>query len=30
MTRWSAGEALAMVARHRITTLGGIPTQVAL
>jgi acyl-CoA synthetase (AMP-forming)/AMP-acid ligase II len=30
MARWSAGEALAMVARHRITTLGGIPTQVAL
>jgi len=30
MGRWSAGEALAMVARHRITTLGGIPTQVAL
>jgi acyl-CoA synthetase (AMP-forming)/AMP-acid ligase II len=30
MDRWSAGEALAMVARHRLTTLGGIPTQVAL
>ena len=30
MARWSAGEALAMVERHRITTLGGIPTQVAL
>jgi acyl-CoA synthetase (AMP-forming)/AMP-acid ligase II len=30
MGRWSAGEALEMVARHRITTLGGIPTQVAL
>jgi acyl-CoA synthetase (AMP-forming)/AMP-acid ligase II len=30
MGRWSAGEALAMVARHRLTTLGGIPTQVAL
>jgi acyl-CoA synthetase (AMP-forming)/AMP-acid ligase II len=30
MTRWSAGEALEMVARHRLTTLGGIPTQVAL
>lgn len=30
MGRWSAGEALAMVERHRITTLGGIPTQVAL
>ncbi len=27
---WSAGEALAMVERHRLTTLGGIPTQVAL
>jgi acyl-CoA synthetase (AMP-forming)/AMP-acid ligase II len=30
MGRWSAGEALEMVERHRITTLGGIPTQVAL
>ncbi len=30
MDRWSAGEALEMVARHRLTTLGGIPTQVAL
>jgi acyl-CoA synthetase (AMP-forming)/AMP-acid ligase II len=30
MGRWSAGEALDMVARHRLTTLGGIPTQVAL
>ena len=30
MTRWSAGDALEMVARHRITSLGGIPTQVAL
>jgi acyl-CoA synthetase (AMP-forming)/AMP-acid ligase II len=30
MGRWSAGAALEMVARHRITTLGGIPTQVAL
>jgi acyl-CoA synthetase (AMP-forming)/AMP-acid ligase II len=30
MARWSAGDALAMVERHRITTLGGIPTQVAL
>jgi acyl-CoA synthetase (AMP-forming)/AMP-acid ligase II len=28
--RWSAGEALAMVERHRLTSLGGIPTQVAL
>jgi acyl-CoA synthetase (AMP-forming)/AMP-acid ligase II len=30
MSRWSAGEALEMVERHRVTTLGGIPTQVAL
>jgi acyl-CoA synthetase (AMP-forming)/AMP-acid ligase II len=30
MDRWSAGPALEMVARHRLTTLGGIPTQVAL
>jgi acyl-CoA synthetase (AMP-forming)/AMP-acid ligase II len=30
MGRWSAGAALEMVARHRITTLGGIPTQIAL
>jgi len=30
MDRWSAGEALEMVARHGLTTLGGIPTQVAL
>jgi acyl-CoA synthetase (AMP-forming)/AMP-acid ligase II len=30
MDRWSAGSALEMVERHRITTLGGIPTQVAL
>src|SRR5436853_609656 len=30
MRRWSAGAALEMVARHRITALGGIPTQVAL
>ncbi|HUI03294.1 MAG TPA: AMP-binding protein [Acidimicrobiales bacterium] len=30
MDRWSAGDALDMVARHGITTLGGIPTQVAL
>jgi acyl-CoA synthetase (AMP-forming)/AMP-acid ligase II len=30
MARWSAGEALELVERHRITTLGGIPTQVAL
>jgi len=30
MGRWSAGEALEMVERHRVTGLGGIPTQVAL
>src|SRR5438105_4335537 len=30
MTRWSAGTALEMVERHRLTVLGGIPTQVAL
>jgi acyl-CoA synthetase (AMP-forming)/AMP-acid ligase II len=30
MVRWSAGDALEMVQRHRITALGGIPTQVAL
>jgi acyl-CoA synthetase (AMP-forming)/AMP-acid ligase II len=30
MRRWSAGEALKAVERNRITTLGGIPTQVAL
>jgi acyl-CoA synthetase (AMP-forming)/AMP-acid ligase II len=30
MGRWSAGDALDMVQRHRITALGGIPTQVAL
>jgi acyl-CoA synthetase (AMP-forming)/AMP-acid ligase II len=30
MPRWSAGAALEMVERHRITTIGGIPTQVAL
>jgi acyl-CoA synthetase (AMP-forming)/AMP-acid ligase II len=30
MDRWSAGGALEMVARHRLTSLGGIPTQVAL
>ncbi|HXW32881.1 MAG TPA: fatty acid--CoA ligase family protein, partial [Acidimicrobiales bacterium] len=30
MERWSAGEALAMVERHRLTNLGGIPTQMAL
>ena len=30
MARWTAGEALDMVERHRLTALGGIPTQVAL
>ncbi|HXW34417.1 MAG TPA: AMP-binding protein, partial [Acidimicrobiales bacterium] len=30
MERWSAGPALEMVERFRITTLGGIPTQIAL
>ena len=30
MGRWSAEDALEMVERHRITGLGGIPTQVAL
>ncbi len=30
MRRWSAGDALDMVERHRVTVLGGIPTQVAL
>jgi acyl-CoA synthetase (AMP-forming)/AMP-acid ligase II len=30
MGRWSAGDALEMVERHRVTALGGIPTQVAL
>jgi len=30
MGKWSAGDALEMVERHRITALGGIPTQVAL
>jgi len=30
MGRWSAGDALEMVERHRITSLGGIPTQVTL
>ena len=30
MHRWSAGEALELVERHEVTTLGGIPTQVAL
>jgi acyl-CoA synthetase (AMP-forming)/AMP-acid ligase II len=30
MDKWSAGEALDMVQRHRVTTLGGIPTQLAL
>src|SRR5439155_13753254 len=30
MRRWTAGAALDMVARHGITSLGGIPTQIAL
>lgn len=30
MERWDAGEALDLVERCRLTTLGGIPTQVAL
>jgi acyl-CoA synthetase (AMP-forming)/AMP-acid ligase II len=30
MERWSAGDALEMVERHRVTALGGIPTQLAL
>jgi len=30
MAKWSAGDALEMVERHRITGLGGIPTQIAL
>ena len=30
MRRWTPGQALRMVERHRITSLGGIPTQVAL
>jgi acyl-CoA synthetase (AMP-forming)/AMP-acid ligase II len=30
MGRWSPGEALRLVEQHRITSLGGIPTQVAL
>jgi acyl-CoA synthetase (AMP-forming)/AMP-acid ligase II len=30
MERWSAGDALQMVERHRVTALGGIPTQLAL
>lgn len=30
MARWSAAEALELVERHRVTLLGGIPTQVAL
>src|SRR5207244_10867034 len=28
--RWRAAEALELTARHRLTTTGGIPTQVAL
>src|SRR5205823_2774560 len=30
MRRWTAGAALEMVERHGVTTLGGIPTQLAL
>jgi acyl-CoA synthetase (AMP-forming)/AMP-acid ligase II len=30
MKRWSAGRALELIERHGITTLGGIPTQIAL
>src|SRR5207244_11417593 len=30
MRRWTAGRALEIVERHRITALGGIPTQLAL
>jgi len=30
MAKWSAAAALELVERHRITTIGGIPTQVAL
>ncbi|HLX87214.1 MAG TPA: class I adenylate-forming enzyme family protein [Acidimicrobiales bacterium] len=30
MARWSAGAALDMIERHRLTSIGGIPTQVAL
>lgn len=30
MAKWSAAAALELVERHRITTVGGIPTQVAL
>jgi acyl-CoA synthetase (AMP-forming)/AMP-acid ligase II len=30
MDRWRAGDALAMVVEHRMGSLGGIPTQVAL
>lgn len=29
-TQWRAEEALEMIERHRLTTVGGIPTQVAL
>jgi acyl-CoA synthetase (AMP-forming)/AMP-acid ligase II len=30
LARWSARDALRMVAEHRMTSIGGIPTQVAL
>jgi acyl-CoA synthetase (AMP-forming)/AMP-acid ligase II len=30
MKRWTAGDAIELVQRHRITTLGGIPTQMEL
>jgi len=30
MKRWNASEALELAERHRVTTLGGIPTQMAL
>jgi len=30
MRRWNAPDAIAMVERHRVTTLGGIPTQLEL
>jgi acyl-CoA synthetase (AMP-forming)/AMP-acid ligase II len=30
MRRWSAGDAIELVQRHRVTTLGGIPTQMEL
>ena len=30
LSRWKASDALRMVADHRMTSIGGIPTQVAL